>query len=277
MNWIEAAFLGLVQGLTEFLPVSSSAHLRIVGEFLPNASDPGAAFTAITQLGTETAVLVYFWRDIVRIIKAWFGSLTGRISRQDPDARMGWLIIIGSLPIIILGLLFQDQIESVLRSMWIVATMLIVFGLVLAVADAVGKQTRELSDISVKHGILFGLAQALALIPGVSRSGGTISAGLLMGYTREAAARYSFLLAIPAVFGSGLYQLYKVLSHDGLTGPYGLGETALATVIAFVVGFFIIGWFLKYVSTRSYRLFVWYRIALGLMLYILLGFNVIAA
>ncbi|GAB5080192.1 undecaprenyl-diphosphate phosphatase [Arthrobacter sp. AD-310] len=277
MNWFEAALLGLVQGLTEFLPISSSAHLRILGQFLPNAEDPGAAFTAITQLGTETAVLVYFWRDIVRIVKAWAGSLRGKVSRQDPDARMGWLVILGSLPIIVLGLLFQDQIESVLRSMWIVATMLIVFGLLLAVADAVGKQERDLSCLTYKHGILYGFAQAMALIPGVSRSGGTITAGLLMGYTREAAARYSFLLAIPAVFGSGFYQLYKVVSKEGITGPYGLPETALATAIAFVVGYIIIGWFLKFVSTRSYRLFVWYRIFLGLALYLLLGFGVISA
>ncbi|VXB29412.1 Undecaprenyl-diphosphatase [Arthrobacter sp. 9V] len=277
MNWIEAALLGLVQGLTEFLPISSSAHLRIVGSFLPDASDPGAAFTAITQLGTETAVIVYFWRDIVRIVRAWFGSLTGKVERNNPDARMGWLVILGSLPIIVLGLLFQDQIESVLRSMWIVATMLIVFGMILAVADAIGRQERDLTQLSYKHGILYGFAQAMALIPGVSRSGGTITAGLLMGYTREAAARYSFLLAIPAVFGSGLYQLYKTVSNEGLSGPYGLPETALATVIAFVVGYVIIGWFLKFVSTRSYRLFVWYRILLGLALYVLLGFNVISA
>ena len=271
MNWIEAALLGLVQGLTEFLPISSSAHLRIVGAFLPNAADPGAAFTAITQLGTETAVVVFFWRDIVRIVRAWIASLRGKVGRNDPDARMGWL------PIVVLGLLFQDQIESVFRSMWIVATMLIVFGMILAVADAVGKQQRDLTQLSYRHGILYGFAQALALVPGVSRSGGTITAGLLMGYTREAAARYSFLLAIPAVFGSGLYQLYKVLTKDGITGPYGLPETALATVIAFAVGYVIIGWFLKFVSTRSYRLFVWYRILLGLALYLLLGFNVISA
>ncbi|UTT67835.1 undecaprenyl-diphosphate phosphatase [Arthrobacter sp. DNA4] len=277
MNWFEAALLGLVQGLTEFLPISSSAHLRIVGEFLPNAEDPGAAFTAITQLGTETAVLIFFWRDIVRIVKAWAGSLTGRVPRQDPDARMGWLVILGSLPIIVLGLLFQDQIESVLRSMWIVATMLIVFGLILAVADAIGAQKRDLAHLTYKHGMLYGLAQALALIPGVSRSGGTITAGLLMGYTREAAARYSFLLAIPAVFGSGLYQLYKVVTKEGISGPFGLPETALATVIALLVGYVIIGWFLKFVSTRSYRLFVWYRIFLGLALYLLLGFGVISA
>ena len=277
MNWIEAALLGLVQGLTEFLPISSSAHLRIVGAFLPNAADPGAAFTAITQLGTETAVVVFFWRDIVRIVRAWIASLRGKVGRNDPDARMGWLVVLGSLPIVVLGLLFQDQIESVFRSMWIVATMLIVFGMILAVADAVGKQQRDLTQLSYRHGILYGFAQALALVPGGSRSGGTITAGLLMGYTREAAARYSFLLAIPAVFGSGLYQLYKVLTKDGITGPYGLPETALATVIAFAVGYVIIGWFLKFVSTRSYRLFVWYRILLGLALYLLLGFNVISA
>jgi undecaprenyl-diphosphatase len=165
----------------------------------------------------------------------------------------------------------------VLRSLWIVATTLIVFGLILAVADAVGRQDRELTRLTYKHGVFYGLAQAMALIPGVSRSGGTITAGLLMGYTREAAARYSFLLAIPAVFGSGLYQLYKVVSKDGVGGPYGLPETALATAIAFVVGYVIIGWFLKFISTRSYRLFVWYRILLGLALYLLLGFNVISA
>ena len=214
MNWFEAIFLGFLQGLTEFLPISSSAHLRIAGELLPGAQDPGAAFTAITQLGTETAVAVYFWKDIVRIVKAWFGSLAGRVPRSDPDARMGWLIIVGTLPIVILGLLFQDQIESTFRSLWIVATMLIVFGVILAVADAVGKQQRNLDQLTYKHGILYGFAQALALIPGVSRSGGTITAGLLMGYTREAAARYAFLLAIPAVFGSGLYQLAKSWGRD---------------------------------------------------------------
>lgn len=277
MNYLEAAFLGLIQGLTEFLPISSSAHLRIVGEFLPNAEDPGAAFTAITQLGTETAVIIYFWRDIVRIIRAWFASLTGRIPRNDPDARMGWLVIIGSVPIVILGLLFQDQIETVFRSLWLTATTLIVFGLILATADALGRHVRTLDRLGTRHGVIYGFAQALALIPGVSRSGGTITAGLFMGYTREAAARYSFLLAIPAVFGSGLYQLAKSLRDGFGSGPYGLGETAVATVIAFVVGFVIIGWFMRYISSRSYRLFVWYRIGLGAALYVLLGFGVISA
>lgn len=274
MNWFEAAFLGLIQGLTEFLPISSSAHLRIVGELLPNAADPGAAFTAITQLGTETAVLVFFWKDIVRIIGAWFNALRGKVPHSDPDAKMGWLIIVGSLPIAVLGLLFEEQIDTTLRSLWIVATTLIVFGLILAVADHYGRQDRELTELTPKHGIIFGFAQAMALIPGVSRSGGTITAGLFMGYTREAAARYSFLLAIPAVFSSGLYKLVKSLDEPGV---YTLPQTGLATVIAFVVGFVIVGWFLKYVSTHSYRLFVWYRIALGLALYLGLGFGVIHA
>lgn len=278
MNWFEAAFLGLIQGLTEFLPISSSAHLFIVGKFLPSGSDPGAAFTAVSQLGTESAVVVFFWRDIVRIVRAWIGSLRGRVPRGDPDARMGWLVIIGSVPIVVLGVLFQTLIETSLRDLWIVATTLIVFGMILAVADAVAKQQQQLEDITVRHGIIYGFAQALALIPGVSRSGGTITAGLLMGYTREAAARYSFLLAIPAVFGSGFYELFKVfVKHEGTQSPFGIGETVLATVIAFGVGYVIIGWFLRYISTNSYRIFVWYRIALGLLVYLLLGFGVITA
>ncbi|MEE1621220.1 undecaprenyl-diphosphate phosphatase [Zafaria sp. Z1313] len=275
MNWFEALFLGLVQGLTEFLPISSSAHLRIVGELLPNASDPGATFTAITQLGTEAAVIVFFWRDIVRIIKAWAASLVGRVPRNDPDARMGWLIILGSIPIAVLGLLFEEQIDSTFRSLWIVATTLIVFGLILAVADTFGRQQRSLDQLTYKHGILYGLAQAMALIPGVSRSGGTITGGLLLGYTREAATRYSFLLAIPAVMASGFYKLYKALTDEAANGPYGIPETLAATGVAFIVGYIIVGWLLKYISTHNYRLFVWYRVLLGLGLYVLLGLQVI--
>jgi undecaprenyl-diphosphatase len=276
VNWIETIILGLVQGLTEFLPVSSSAHLRIVGELLPNSADPGAAFTAITQLGTETAVIIYFWRDIVRILKQWTLSLVGRVERSDPDARMGWLIILGSLPIGVLGLLLEDYIDTEFRSLWITATMLVVFGVILAVADRVGRQARHLDDLTVKHGVLFGLAQALALIPGVSRSGGTITAGLLMGYTREAAARYAFLLAIPAVFASGLYKLAQSVGQPQ-AGPYGMTETLVATGIAFVVAYVIIGWFMHYISNRSYTIFVWYRIALGLAIFVLLGLGLISA
>lgn len=275
MQWIEAIILGLVQGLTEFLPISSSAHLRIVGEFLPGAADPGAAFTAITQLGTELAVLVYFWRDIVRILKAWFAAILGKLPHSDADVRMGWLIIVGTIPIVVLGLLLEDMIESVFRTLWLTATMLVVFGVLLAFADAYGKQRKPLDELSVRDGILFGFAQAMALIPGVSRSGGTITAGLLMGYTREAAARYSFLLAIPAVFGSGFYKLFGSLGEQ--TGPYTMGQTLLATAVGFFVAYLIIGWFLKYVSTNSYTLFVNYRILLGLFVYVMLGLGIINA
>jgi undecaprenyl-diphosphatase len=272
MGFFEAIILGLVQGLTEFLPVSSSAHLRILGEFLPNAGDPGATFTAITQLGTETAVILYFWRDIVRIAKAWAGSLVGRVARRNEDARMGWLIIIGSLPIIILGLLFQKEIETTLRSLWIVAGTLIGFGLLLGLADIVGRKTRNLSQITVGRGIIFGLAQALALIPGVSRSGGTITAGLFMGFSRTAAARYSFLLAIPAVFGSGLYQLAKSFNEPTVFGPL---ETLTATVVAFFVGLAIIAFLMNWLGKHSFLPFVIYRIVLGIVLVVLLSVGVL--
>ena len=277
MNWLEAIILGLVQGLTEFLPISSSAHLRIVGEFLPGAADPGAAFTAITQIGTELAVLIFFWKDIVRIISRWCRSLVGKVPRNDPDARMGWLIIIGSIPIGVAGLLFEDYIDTSFRSLWIVATMLIVFGLLLAVADSLGRQVKPLEKLTVRDGILFGLAQMMALIPGVSRSGGTITMGLALGYTREAATRYAFLLAVPAVFASGFYKLFKALAEPGQQGAYGMGETLVATIVAFVVGYVVIGWLMRFISTNSFKPFVWYRIGLGVMLYILLGLGVISA
>jgi len=267
--WAEAAFLGLIQGLTEFLPVSSSAHLRIIGPLLPSGGDPGAAFTAITQIGTEAAVLLYFRRDIARIAAAWLASLVDGHRRSDPDARMGWLIIVGTLPIAVLGLLFKDAIEGSLRNLYITAGMLISFGILLGVADRHGRKRRSLDSLSWWHGLFFGLAQAMALIPGVSRSGGTITAGLLMGYTREAAARYSFLLAIPAVLASGFYQLYR--SWD-IGSPVAPGPTALATVIAFGVGYAVIVVFLKLVSTRGYMPFVYYRLSLGaLVLALLLG------
>ncbi len=260
LPWLEAIILGVVQGLTEFLPISSSAHLRLVGEFLPSGTDPGAAFTAITQIGTEAAVLLYFRKDILRIATAWLRSPTGRRADEAADVRLGWLVLIGTLPIAILGLLFKDAIEGSLRNLYITATMLIGFGLVLGLADRFGRRTRALEQMSWRDGILLGFAQAMALIPGVSRSGGTISAGLLLGYTREAAARYSFLLAIPAVLASGFYQLAR---SWGEFGPFGFGQTALATAISFIVGYGVIMVFLKIVSTHSFMPFVWYRIILG--------------
>ncbi|MFC5338163.1 undecaprenyl-diphosphate phosphatase [Leucobacter denitrificans] len=268
MGIFEAIILGIVQGLTEFLPVSSSAHLRVTSELM-GIGDAGAAFTAITQIGTEAAVIVFFWRDIVRIIGKWFQSLSGKtVPRNDPDARMGWWIILGTIPIVVLGLLFQDQIESTLRSLWFVAISLIVFGLLLGVADRVGKRTRPLEKLTWKHGLFYGLAQSLALIPGVSRSGGTITAGLLMGYTREAAARYSFLLAIPAVLGSGFYQVFKVIRSPEGQAPMSL--TLIASVVAFVVALVVIGVFMRYISKGSFMPFVVYRVLLGGTIIVLL-------
>jgi len=277
VSWIEAVILGLVQGLTEFLPVSSSAHLRIVGEFLPSAADPGAAFTAITQIGTELAVLIYFWKDITRIIAQWCRSLARKVPASDPDVRMGWLIILGSLPIAILGLLLEDWIDTEFRSLWVTATMLIVFAILLALADRFGRQVKPLERLTVRDGVLYGFAQALALIPGVSRSGGTITMGLALGYRREAAARYAFLLAVPAVFASGFYKLFKSIGDPAAAGPYGMGETMLATLIAFVVGYAVIAWLMRFITQNSFMPFVWYRIALGLGLYVMLGTGLITA
>ncbi|GAB2570611.1 undecaprenyl-diphosphate phosphatase [Leucobacter ruminantium] len=274
MNIFEAIILGILQGLTEFLPISSSAHLRIASELM-GIGDAGAAFTAITQIGTEAAVIVFFWRDIVRIIGRWFRSLSGAIvPRNDPDALMGWWIILGSVPIVVLGLVFQDAIETTLRSLWFTATMLIAFGLLLGLADRVGTKVRPLEQLTWKHGLIYGFAQALALIPGVSRSGGTITAGLFMGYRREAAARYSFLLAIPAVLGSGFFQLFKEIKDPSGGAP--MSMTLVATVIAFVIAIFVIKFFMGYISKRSFMPFVVYRLLLGIAIIVLLVTGVLS-
>jgi undecaprenyl-diphosphatase len=270
MGWLEALVLGLVQGLTEFLPISSSAHLRIVAA-LAGWSDPGAAFTAVIQIGTELAVVLYFGRKIGRIIAAWFFSLYKRSYRGDPNARLGWLVIIGSLPIVLLGLLFQDDIRTTFRDLRITATVLIVFGLVLAVADRVGAKRREIDQLTVPHGLGYGFAQALALVPGVSRSGGTVSAGLLLGYTRADATEYAFLLAVPAVFGSGLYELTGI--GEGASPQW--GPTILATLVSFGVGYLVIAWLMSFIKTRSYLPFVIYRIVLGVLLFALIATGVL--
>ena len=281
MSLLEALFLGLIQGLTEFLPISSSAHLRIVGEFLPSATDPGATFTAITQLGTELAVLLYFWKDITRIIGRWFRSFGSHggshaeggertIPRDDPDVRMGWLIIIGTVPIVLVGYFAQEYIRSSFRSLWIVAIVLIVFGILLGLADWLGRRDRELTDLTYPHGLAYGAAQMLALIPGVSRSGATTTMGLALGYTRPAAARYAFLLAIPAVFGSGLYELVTAIREPG-SSPFSGLEIAAATVVAFGVGLVVITALMAYISKRSFLPFVIYRLLLGTTLIVLLS------
>ena len=271
MSWFEAAVLGLVQGLTEFLPISSSAHLRIVAA-IAGWGDPGAAFTAVSQLGTEAAVLLYFRADIVRIIRTWSQSLVKPELRGDIDARMGWYVIIGTIPIAVLGLLLKSYIDDNFRNLWLIATTLIVFGVILGAADATARDARPLDRLTLRDSIVYGFAQALALIPGVSRSGGTISAGLFMGYRREAAARYSFLLAIPAVLLSGLFELKDIASG---ASPVTWGPTLLATIIAFAVGLAVIVYFLRYIATHTFRLFVVYRVLLGLAVMALLATNVI--
>lgn len=284
----EAILLGLVQGLTEFLPISSSAHLAIVGQLI-GAEDPGAAFTAIIQLGTETAVVLYFRHDIVRIVRAWWSALRGSLGTSwrarvgapvgepaDHDALMAWFIALGSLPIIVFGVIFQHKIEQDFRNMWLIVATLAIFGLLLGWADKVGVKSRSLEQMTGRHAVQFGLWQALALVPGVSRSGGTITGGLLMGYTREAAARYSFLLAIPAVFGSGLFELAKQTSSSCTSaGSAGFVATLVATLVAFVVGYLVIIVFLKIVSTFSYKPFVYYRLGLAALVALLLITNVL--
>jgi undecaprenyl-diphosphatase len=275
----EAIFLGALQGLTEFLPISSSAHIRIAGALFGTAEDPGARFTAITQIGTELAVLIFFRNDIKQIISAWFRQITKRptlSSSEKSDARMGWLIIVGSLPIGILGYLGKDAIRNDFRSLWLIASTLIIFGVILGVADKYGKSDRDLSKLSVRDGLLYGIAQSLALVPGVSRSGATIAMGRFLGYSRQAALRYSFLLALPAVFGSGLYELKGAVEQGGDTGTFTIAETLMATGIAFVIGYAVIAWLLKFVSTKSFAPFIIYRIGLGSLLLVLLATGVIS-
>ncbi|MEU1127627.1 undecaprenyl-diphosphate phosphatase [Streptomyces sp. NPDC005899] len=282
MSWFESFVLGLVQGLTEFLPISSSAHLRLTAAFA-GWHDPGAAFTAITQIGTEAAVLIYFRKDIARIVSAWFRSLTDSSMRRDHDAKMGWLVIIGSIPIGVLGVTFKDQIEGPFRDLRLIATTLIAMGIVLGVADRLAardetggrhraiRERKSLQELGVRDGLIFGFCQAMALVPGVSRSGATISGGLLMGYTREAAARYSFLLAVPAVLASGVFEL-----KDAGEGHVSWGPTIFATVIAFAVGYAVIAWFMKFITTRSFMPFVAYRIILGIVLFVLISMGVLS-
>jgi undecaprenyl-diphosphatase len=274
MNFLDSLILGLVQGLTEFLPISSSAHVQLVQSLLATelTKPQLTAFIATIQLGTEAAVLIYFWKDIVRIIGAWFKS--GFSKDPSADAKMGWLVIVGSLPVVIVGLLFKDVIENDLRNLWIVSFTLIFFGLLLGLADYLGKKNKPISELTTKHGIIFGLGQMLAVIPGVSRSGGTITAGLLLGYTREAAARYSFLLAIPAVLASGLYEFaktYQDLPSDGLLW------TAIATLVSFATGLAVIAYLLRYLSKGSFAPFVIWRIAVGVLILVLLNTGVVSA
>jgi undecaprenyl-diphosphatase len=259
----EAIVLGITQGLTEFLPISSTAHLRIVPAFA-GWEDPGAAFTAVVQLGTMLAVLLYFREDLLRIGLAWLRSLRDRSLRGTLDARLGWYILLGTIPIGIFGLIFKDQIENGARDLYLISIALIVFGLVLLAAEEVGRKNRPLEQINRRDGLVIGLFQALALVPGVSRSGATISAGLFRGFDRPSAARYSFLLSVPAVVLSGLFELKSIV--DGSEHVHtGAGSLIIATALAFVVGYWSIAFLLRYVSRHSTLVFVVYRVALGVL------------
>jgi undecaprenyl-diphosphatase len=275
MSWLQVIVLSVVQGLTEFLPVSSSGHLAIVSQLF-FSDDAGASFTAVTQLGTELAVLIYFARDIGRILVAWFGGLMNA-ERRSADSWLGWWVIIGTIPICVLGLLFKDQIRSGVRNLWIVAIALIVFSAVIAAAEYYGKQTRHVEQLTWKDSIVVGLAQCLALVPGVSRSGATISAGLFLGQDRETAARFGFLLAIPAVLASGIFSLpdaFKPVT-EGMSASG--AQLIVAIVIAFVVGLAAVAWFLKFLVRHGMYWFVGYRVILGVVVLVLLGTGAMAA
>lgn len=285
MSWWEAVVLGLVQGLTEFLPISSSAHIRVLGPLLPHGEDPGAAFTAIIQLGTEAAVLWYFRKDIARIVVAWLAALRGangttraaRLGKGDPDALMGWWVILGSVPIVIVGLAFKEAIESSLRHLLITAVVLAVFGVILGWVDRVRPADRELDSLRAKDALWLGVAQAASVIPGVSRSGGTITMGRFLGLSREAAARYSFLLAIPAVLASAFFELATNLGEVTEEGGVGIPAVVIAALVAFVVGYAVIVWFLRLITKRSFLPFVIYRLGFAGLIVALLATGTVSA
>ena len=274
MSWVQVIVLSIVQGLTEFLPVSSSGHLRIVSQLFWG-EDAGASFTAVIQLGTELAVLVFFAKDIWRILTAWFAGLVDK-SKRNFDYRMGWMVIVGTLPIAIIGFFGKDIIREGLRNLWITATVLILFSFVFILAERYGKKQRGFDELTMKDAIVMGLWQCLALIPGVSRSGGTISGGLFLNLDREVATRFSFLLAIPAVLASGLFSLPDAFDPQAGQAASGL-QLLVGSGIGFVVGYISIAWLLKFVSNHSFAWFAAYRIPLGLLVMVLLGTGVMAA
>ncbi|MGH3742340.1 MAG: undecaprenyl-diphosphate phosphatase [Micromonosporaceae bacterium] len=276
MTWVEAIVLGIVQGVTEFLPVSSSAHLRVTSELFFNR-DAGASFTAVTQLGTEAAVLIYFAKDIWRLTATWFKGLVKSDVRRTVDYRLSWYVIIGTIPIGALGFMFKDEIRSGARNLWLVSANLIIFAVLLAAAEYWGRQKRAVGDMTLRDGVTMGLAQAMALVPGVSRSGATITAGLSIGLNREAATRYSFLLAIPAVVASGIFSLPDVFNPGAGGVAPSVAQMIIATAISFVLGYASIAWLLRWVAKHSVYVFVWYRILLGGTLLALLGAGVVSA
>jgi undecaprenyl-diphosphatase len=266
MNLLHAIVLGIVQGLTEFLPISSTAHLRIVPAFL-GWGDPGTAFTAVVQLGTMAAVLIFFREELLRIARATLVSLQDRTLWHTDvrEAREGWYIVLGTIPIAILGVLLKHRIEHQFRTLELIGTAMIVMGLVMLVCDATSRRDRNLDDLTMRDGWIVGFAQAAALVPGVSRSGATISAGLALGFDRIAAARYSFLLSVPAVVLSGLYELKDV----GNGGGYGPIPTIVATIVAFFVGYWSIAFLLRYLTSHTLKPFIAYRLVVGILVLVL--------
>ncbi len=271
----QAALYGVVQGLTEFLPISSTAHLRIVQAWVnPGVDQAGfTAFTAVIQLGTVVAVVLFFWRELLHVALAWGRGLVDKSVRHTLEYRMGWYLILATIPVGVFGLVFKDQIKTGARNLWLIATALIVMALILLVAERRGSRTRSEEDITTQDALVVGTAQALALIPGVSRSGATITAGLFRGLDRVTAARFSFLLSIPAVVASGLFELKDI----GGAGAPGMGVTVVATLISFVVGLASIAWLIRYISRHSTFIFVGYRIALGALLLVLLSTGALSA
>jgi undecaprenyl-diphosphatase len=272
VSWLEAILLGILQGLTEFLPISSSAHLAIFPQLF-GRPDPGASFTAVTQIGTELAVIWYFRKDLWRIGSTWTRSLWQPALRGQMDARMGWYIIIGTIPIAVVGVTLEETIQTTFRNLWVIAANLVIFGLILGVIDRLAANVRPIERLNLKDALLYGLAQMLALVPGVSRSGATISMGLVLGYTREAATRYAFLLAIPAVVASAIFQIPDVSA----SAEPGMAKTLVATVVAFAVGYAVVAWLLRYLRTHSYLPFVIYRVVLGCAVLLLLSLGVLDA
>lgn len=267
MDLIKAIVYGIIQGLTEFLPVSSSAHLRIIPA-LVGWEDPGAAFTAVIQLGTVAAVLIYFWKDLVQAFQGWFGSLTGKVSKDSHEAKVGWAVIYATIPVVIIGLLLKHQIEGVFRSIHIIAASMLVLGIGMWLAERFSRGDKSLESITPTDGLKVGLWQCLALVPGMSRSGSTITGALVAGYKRADAARFSFLMSVPSVAGAGFFEAFKerkTFTHDLLV------PTIVATLISFVVGYIVIAWFIKYLQKRGVAVFVYYRVAVALILFFLMG------
>lgn len=281
MDYVEAIFLGIIQGLTEFLPISSTGHLTIAGKLMGLISEENperwTAFIAVIQLGTLLAIIIYFWKDLWNIFIAFIKENfieRRKYSAQDVNSKMGWLIILGSIPVAVIGLGFKDVIEGALtKNLYIIASSLIILGIILALAEKVGKFNRDLKHINWKDSLIVGFAQSLALIPGSSRSGTTITAGIFIGLKRETAARFSFLLSVPAILGSGLLEFYSSLEYIQIDGLISL---AIATIASAISGYVTIAFLLAYLKKHSTMVFVLYRICIGVVIFILIGMNVIS-